>query len=367
MSPLVTIDQINEMLADRLEELLPLLVAGRAVRGEWISASTKDGGLGDSLTVALKGRKRGAWYHHAAGVGGDPLGLVNYARFHNADMKAALAWAREFLGGAIEPDSERAHQRRQRRAAAVAAEQERDERNYRGRARYLWLVKAQDLPGTPAWHYLNNRLGGYLPRLGRLPRALRYVPNLYNAQIDVELPALVGGVVDLAGELIALHRTWLVRRGLSDDTWDRLRESDTKTFGPSRDGKELVGKKVMGASSGGAIRLWRAWPHRAADENRNICLTEGIETGLTLALLKPEWRIASVLSCSGFAGVELPAEIRHVTIAADNDPDNKATKIALAHAAAAIAEAGREGAILFPPVPFKDWNDVLGDCIRRAS
>src|SRR5215471_4679576 len=99
----VAIDQVNELLAERLEDLLPELIGGQRTRTEWIAAPTRQGGLGDSLIVALRGSKRGRWFHHAAGVGGDPLGLVNYTRFNNNDMKAALRWARDFLGGELAP------------------------------------------------------------------------------------------------------------------------------------------------------------------------------------------------------------------------------------------------------------------------
>jgi hypothetical protein len=64
MSGIVSLDKVNDMLADRLEELLPDLIGGHASHNEWLAASTRHGGLGDSLMVVLKGAKRGKWYHH---------------------------------------------------------------------------------------------------------------------------------------------------------------------------------------------------------------------------------------------------------------------------------------------------------------
>jgi phage/plasmid primase-like uncharacterized protein len=90
-----------------------------------------------------------------------------------------------------------------------------------------------------------------------------------------------------------------------------------------------------------------------------IILAEGIETSLTLAVAMPERRIACVISVAGFAEVLLPPAFWHVTIAADRDPENKATANALDRAAQAIAASGRHGTIQYPPAPFDDWNSLL--------
>ena len=58
---IASLDQVNEALADRLEDLLPELIGGRLVKGEWIAASTSAGGVGDSLSVQMRGGTRGMW------------------------------------------------------------------------------------------------------------------------------------------------------------------------------------------------------------------------------------------------------------------------------------------------------------------
>jgi hypothetical protein len=70
---------------------------------------------------------------------------------------------------------------------------------------------------------------------------------LYNDQLKRELPAMVAAIVSADGDMMALHRTWLIKRGPTDDTWDRLREDDTARYGATADGKPLAGKKVMGS------------------------------------------------------------------------------------------------------------------------
>lgn len=378
MSGFVSIDQVNELLAERLEQLLPELIGGGRTRNEWIGAPTRQGGFGDSLIVALRGTRRGRWFHHAAGVGGDPLGLVNYCRFSNNDMKAALAWSRQYLGGELRPESEADRAARRARQAAQLAAEEREAKSVARRARQIFFEADENWQGTPAWHYLNNRLCGYLPRLGHLPRSIRFLPALPNTQLGHDLPAMVAAIVNLRGDMIAVHRTWLIQRGAGDAAWDRLRESDGDALTQGRgtaDGRPLNGKKVLGACKGGAIRIWpgerdgRRGPSwsRLAD-GASITLAEGIETSLTLALTDRRRRVACVISSEGFATVALPAQITDVTVAADADPENKATRRAIERAVQAIGDSGRTGKVIYPPVPYDDWNSLLaGICHASAA
>lgn len=378
-----SIDQVNEALADRLEDLLPELIGGQRRRHEWIALSTSQGGIGDSLAVDMRPGRRGRWYHAAAGVGGDPLGLINYARFNNADMKRAFAWARDFLGGKIEPETEKDRELRLARIASAERKERREERERRGRARWLFFSKAEPKwAGTPAWHYLNNRLGGRLAKLGHLPGCIRYMPALMNAQLGVELPAMLASVVDADGEMIALHRTWLINRDGSDQGWDRLRASDVGgegVFGRTRDGRELNGKKCLGKFQGGTIRLWagarihqdtgevkRGLPWPELKGRHSIMLAEGIETGLSLALAMPERRIVTTIAIEGFANVILPPCFTQVTIAADRDDNNKATAAAIERAKTYHAGEGRQCTVVYPPEGIDDWNTALKEAGRVA-
>lgn len=380
---IASLDQVNEALADRLEDLLPELIGGRQVKGEWIAASTSAGGVGDSLSVAMRGSKRGRWYHHAAGVGGDPLGLICYMRFNNCDMKRALAFARDFLGGKIEPETEKDRELRAQRLKARERKERREERERKGRARWYFFEKAKPLQvGDPAWHYLNNRLGGRFSQLGHIPGSLRYMPELPNHQLGIKLPALVASVVAADGEMIALHRTWLMQRGGRDTDWDRLRAEDSS---PNRtaDKRELNGKKVLGSFKGGSIRLWAGsrvhvqtgevrrgwtWPQLLERGGRHpIMLAEGIETGLSLALAMKERRIVCTISIEGFAQIELPPCFDRVTIAADRDPDNPAAAAAIERAKLAHASAGRHCQVVYPPEGIDDWNTALKEVVGRVA
>lgn len=385
VTAVASLDQINEALSDRIEDLCGELLGGRQSKGEWIAASTREGGIGDSLSVQLRGSKRGKWYHHAAGVGGDPLGLINYARFNNNDMKRAFAWARDFIGGKVEPETEKNRELRLRRQRAAQRREERDERNRRGKARYHFLFDEKtvaDWKGTPAWEYLDNRLEGRLAELGHVPGCIRFHPGLYNSQLGRDLPAMIAAVTNMEGEMIALHRTWLVER--EDGTWDRLRATDTGRYGQTSDAKELKGKKVLGGFRGGCIRLWSGyrihaktgevklgeqWPRVAAGSQIMLC--EGIETGLSLALAMKERRIVATISIDGFADIALPPCFARVTIAADRDEKNErqkaATQAAIERAKVAHASAGRHLQIVYPPEGIDDWNTALKKVVGRVA
>ena len=385
VSAVASLDQINEALADRMEDLCGELIGGRQHKGEWIAASTREGGIGDSLSVQLRGAKRGKWYHHAAGLGGDPLGLINYARFNNSDMKRAFGWARDFIGGKIEPETEKNRELRLRRQRAAQRKDEREERTRQGKARFHFLFDEKvvaDWKGTPAWAYLDNRLEGRLAQLGHVPGCIRFHPALFNGQLGRELPAMIAAVVNVEGEMIALHRTWLVER--DDGRWDRLRAGDIGRYGQTSDGKELKGKKALGSYRGGTIRLWSGyrinretgeaklgaqWPRVAAGSKIMLC--EGIETGLSLALAMRERRIVTTLSIDGFADVVLPPCFKNVTIAADRDEKNErqkaATQAAIERAKQAHAAAGRTLQVVYPPEGIDDWNTALNEVVGRVA
>ncbi len=88
---------IAALLAERAESLCrELLPAGRRDRAEWIEASRKDGGLGDSLRVHLTGAKAGVWSHFASRHRGDALDLVAYLACAG-DKGRAIVWAKSFL------------------------------------------------------------------------------------------------------------------------------------------------------------------------------------------------------------------------------------------------------------------------------
>ena len=100
------------------------------------------------------------------------------------------------------------------------------------------------------------------------PMALRYFPNLKHAPTVLTFPAMVAAVTDVAGKVMAIHRTYLAPDG--------------------HDKPEVEQAKMMlGSVRGGAVRLAKAGPR--------LVVAEGIETALSVqvATAMPTWAALS--------------------------------------------------------------------------
>lgn len=352
-------EALNAALAARLHQWLPSVIGGGEYRGVWRAGHLKDGGLGSSLQVDLKSGD-GRWYHHPESIGGDPLGLIAYAK--GKSMKDAWAIGLEIVGGQLpeitEADRLRAQKAREERERAAAETRQRNARNAR---RILFGECRKELLGTPVEFYLGAR-GINLRKLGRPVRSLYFHPALEHYGLRRKFPAMVAAIVGQDGQTIAIHRTWLIQR--RDGRWDRLREDV--------DGGE--GKLTLGSyrDAGGCVRLWagervnpdtgevlkgRTW--RAELPDASITLVEGIENGLSIVQARPAWRVAVCVALGGLASVWLPPCFKSVTLAGDNDPDNRHALQGFARAIETHRNAGRDVRDLRPPVHFKDWNDML--------
>lgn len=164
----------------------------------------------------------------------------------------------------------------------------------------------------------------------RLPPAapLLYLPDAKHPT-GRRLPCMVALLHDLAGELVALHRTFLA---------------------PGGTGKAAVEpqRMTLGDVRGAAVRLYPAAPH--------LVVAEGIESALAAAELLglPAWAATSAGNLAD--AMALPAEVREVTIAADNDaPGRRAARAA----AARWRAEGRTVKVAIPDKPGADFIDLL--------
>lgn len=191
-------------------------------------------------------------------------------------------------------------------------------------ARAMW-GRGVPIAGTVAEAYLRSRGLGMVAS-----DALRVLPAERHRESGRILPALVAAVVDTAGTLRGVHRTWLRADGGGKADVD-----------PPR--------KTLGNPTGCAVRLMAA-----ADA---VALAEGIETALSAARLfsLPAW---GCLSAGGLEAVRLPDVIRSVLIAADNDRNGSGQRAADALAQRLLAE-GRAVRIALPDTPGMDFNDLL--------
>lgn len=345
MSGLVSIETVVAGLSARAGELAAELLPGGRREGRHWRCGDLSGAPGQSLIVDLRGTHAGHWRDFASGEFGDALDLVAQV-VAGGDKRRAIAWARAWLGlggeaPAVDPTRARAEAERRRQRG------ERDEAARRERARRqaaaIWLASAERLRDTPAEAYLRARAID-LASLGRQPRCLRFHPALYHAETGAEHPALVALIT--GGEdnrALAVHRTYLARQ--ADGSWGKIAGQ---------------AKKVLGPFAGGAIRLWRGAsgkPFREAPADEELALVEGVEDGLSLALIQPALRIWAVVSLSNLAAVYLPARLRRVLIVGDNDAGETA-RAALAKAVAAHQRQGRRVRLVRSPVG-KDFNDAL--------
>jgi putative DNA primase/helicase len=160
-----------------------------------------------------------------------------------------------------------------------------------------------------------------------IPPSIRFHAALKHPS-GVFLPAMVAAVEDSHGSIVAVHRTFLKANGTG--------KAEIK---PNR--------LALGPVKGCSVHLTAGGPE--------MVLCEGIETGLSI-LQATGLHVWVALGTSNLGQVELPAFVRRVIIAADNDePGIKATDAA----SKAYRQCGYQVRIASPRTEKADWNDVL--------
>jgi hypothetical protein len=192
---------------------------------------------------------------------------------------------------------------------------------------YRRLARA---PGTAAETYLRLR-----HITVAVPPVLRFGSCPH--RLGVTYPAMAAPVVDVDGDQIGVHMTYLRTDGSG------------KAFGQSD-----LSRECRGVVRGGTIRL------SSHDPERELVLAEGLES--TLAAMEvldlPGW---SAVSAGGLKTLDLPPAVRRICIAADNDTSGAGQNNAVTAARRWKAE-GRSVRIVVPEVAGTDFNDLL---IRR--
>lgn len=334
--------ELARMLAQRAPELVAeLLPHGRREGREWRVGSLA-GEAGQSLGVCIAGDRSGVWSDFSSGEAGDSLDLVAAVRFAG-NTPDAMRWARQWLGLGDGTTVPAPTARRAPEPARPAVDVEGQAK--RRKALALFAEAQEPITGTPADDYLKARSLD-LRTPGRVPRALRFHPACWCAEVSAPLPAMLGAITGPDGAHQATHRTWLSRR--PDGTWGKAPLDRAK--------------KVLGGFAGGAIRVWRGAggrPLAEAEAGEVVALAEGIETALSVALAAPELRVLCVVSLGNLARVELPASVSTIVVCADNDEGNDAAARALARALDRFAGEGREVRLARPPVGVGDFNDMI--------
>jgi putative DNA primase/helicase len=141
------LDDIRNELKSRTEELFEYLLGAHNSRLS--TGAERRWGTRGSFSVELTAAKRGLWFDHEAGEGGDAFDLIQ--REHRLSFKKALAWARNWLG---DTDGHPPGFFRPKPAAHEAVPDETEAK--RARARSLWDAGVP-INGTPAQTYLRGR------------------------------------------------------------------------------------------------------------------------------------------------------------------------------------------------------------------
>lgn len=317
-----------------------------------------------SFCINLRpGPHQGKWVDYATGEHGDMLDLIE--RVDGCSRFDALQTAKQLLGMMEMSQARRWHLERQRAARERARQAElakADEIRTRreGWAQRLWF-SGRKLAASPASSYLIWR-GIQLERLPRFPSALRYHPSCLHRSVDREtgevidrhLPAMLGAIAGPDGRIIGCHRTYLtIRPGC------RVSKAGPEDGVPDA-------KKVLGSKAGGAIRLWsglgpkggKGLPLAQAPEGTRVYITEGIEDGMSVVHVEPEWRVLVAITLENMAKIVLPPNVSEVVLVADNDAAPEA-QAQLDKAIQAHAAVGRTVRLWQAPEPFKDLNEWL--------
>lgn len=307
---------------------------GRRSGRYWIVGDVRNT-PGRSMFVRLIGPDSGKgaagkWTDAATGEHGDLLDIIQMSCGF-ADFNAAADEARRYLSL---PRREPEPARTIRRPPAPTGSPES--------ARRLFAM-ARPIAGTLAEDYLRARGIAALHDIG----SLRFHPRCYYRPDDHSptetWPALIAAVTALDGRLTGALRTWL-----DPDGYHSVRLGKAPVDTPRR---------AMGDLLGNAVRFGRVSDVMAAGE--------GIETMLSLRSVLSRMPTAAALSAAHLAAILLPATLRRLYVARDDDPAGDGAQDALIERA---RDAGIETIVLSPRCgDFNDDLRLLGIDALRAS
>lgn len=204
---------------------------------------------------------------------------------------------------------------------------------------------------TVGLQYLRSRGLGQLIDAADLPPNWRSIPQLpyWDTNEDGQpvqaglYPALVAPIQRMTGELVSLHRTYLMHCGSGK--------------APVESPKKISQPIATGAIAGAAIQLYPL-------AGTQLAIAEGIETALAVRCLLPEIPVWATVSAWGMRVLELPKDVDEVWIMADLDR-SETGQVAAYTLANRLRKEGRLVRVRMPPGSFPsndnslDWLDHL--------
>lgn len=303
-------------------------------------------------------------FFHCFGCGahGDVIAFV--MRFSNIEFMAALelleseAGLQRFVTAAAPVRAELSEDVKRQRAEREQRDRDDEARKHR-RMQEIWASRQAIAAGGPVDRYLRGRAlvppaeygVGVASVNAGWPGELGFAPALWHPYARREMPAMVAAIRSAAGELWAVHQTYLVQADRGH--WTKA------SFTEKHWSKLVLGTYVFEAGPernvGGRIVLGPFEPSMTGGE--------GIETSLSAMQIWRRSGLAFVTS-GNMPNVELPFPCAHFLYAADKDPKRIGER--KAWQAAKLQANGRRVEVMVPRLQDAkcDFNDVL---MRRAA
>lgn len=351
----VPIADIKAELQAHIERLAPMLApAPDAYRSGcyWITRNpARSDRHAGSFVVWLKGGATGCWKDYATGEKGDVLDLVQHC-LRLPGRGEAVREALSITGlerlSAVELERQREKWRQLEKERSIR--HERDLVRARRRAFGFWAREARPLEaGSVAWTYLTEARGIPLATFPHLPSLVRWVPSLRHTDMETgeitEWPALVSGIVDAGGKVIAIHRTWLAADGSGKAPVDPPRKAWPDYAG----GVIWLSRGVSGLSVAEA---------RRAGHLDVVAIGEGVEDGLSLAALEPTVRVCAGISLSNLQNIPDFPFASAWLLSRDNDWGKPQAADAFETARLHFVATGKPVEVVGSPVG-KDFNDAM--------
>ena len=216
----------------------------------------------------------------------------------------------------------------------------------------LWAQCREPVGGDPVSLYLRHRLALATGDRLDVPQVLRLHPGLeyhHEGKPAGRWPAMVVAVASPAGELVALHRTWLTPEGRKAPTPGPVKKL-SRAAGPVMGGCIRLAWLGDGADPAGAA----SGAERAPAPAGLLGIAEGLETAMA-ARQASGVPTAAAYSAGALAAWRWPPGLRRLVIFADADTAGAQAADRLRQRARA---AGLSVSVMTPTTPGADWCDV---------
>ena len=334
-SPMVTIEQIITKLHNNILSFATNWLG----QPQKITKTEARWGKKGSLVVKLSGKQQGFWHNFEKGSGGKNL-LSLYAEYFNLDFKTAI----KKLAHNLMLDLEN----KLFTKAPLTKHTSKNNKANLDLKKLAYIHKIYQsgigITGTLAEKYLRE----FRKVTGNIPEDFRFCAKLKHPELQRLVPALIAPVKNAQTQMQAIVRIFLHKDG------NKL----TATYLDHNNFEQAATVKAnLGSTTNAAVII------NDSNKSNTIYITEGIETALSIAEVKPYDGVLAALSVTNLKNVPLASNIQKVILCADYDGVNALSNKALLAASDFYKARGLSVAIAYPEkIPGMqkfDFNDVL--------